>query len=167
MKKIIAIVCIIICVFSVIACEDSGVNNSIDPPISAATIEPEITTSPVQYDIKFNEWTFIKNWEDKNSIVLSMTWTNTTNETKGFDTACSVMAYQNGIELERSFLSIGNESNWHTLEDNKDLSIRPGTTLEVAVTFIVRDNTSPIEIEVKDWISFDNTIHASTTIPLT
>ncbi len=59
-------------------------------------------------------------------------------------------AYQDGIGLESSFLDGGSdELGW-------DVKVKPGTTKEVSKVYILRDDSTQIELEISELISFSD-----------
>ena len=123
--------------------------------------EPEKTTDP---NVTITGYDIVTDSEGKNCVVLFLTWTNTSEETTMFATSYTVSAYQDGIGLESSILI----NDKYTDLCNACLTeIRPGATLDVAVDFALRSDNPIIEIEVDEWISFDDEILISSTIDMT
>lgn len=91
-----------------------------------------------------------KNWEGKNSIKITYNFTNNSSEAQSFDVALKDDAYQDGIGLESSFLDGGSdELGW-------DVKVKPGTTKEVSKVYILRDDSTQIELEISELISFSD-----------
>ena len=76
-------------------------------------------------------------------------FTNNSEETTACIYQFSDQAFQNGVELETSFFSI------EDIEDNESKEIRPGVSVEVYSLFKTQD-TSMVELEVSEWISFSD-----------
>ncbi len=91
-----------------------------------------------------------KNWEGKNSIKITYNFTNNSSDAISFDVALKDEAYQDGIGLESSFLDGGSdELGW-------DVKVKPGTTKEVSKVYILRDESTQIELEISELISFSD-----------
>lgn len=85
-------------------------------------------------------------------LVLYFDFTNDTEENKAFSTSFSVYAFQNGVEIDHSM--------WHVNENTKNSNreVQPGTTVVVAESFVLSEDTSAVEIEIRPWVSFDDDI---------
>lgn len=101
--------------------------------------------------VKYLKHEFIVDRSDKDCIVIYYEFTNNSKEKQIFSHVVDDMAFQNGVELERSIWKIDDE------EDNDYLEIKPGATIIVYSTFVLR-NDSPVEIELEEWISFDDKV---------
>lgn len=96
-----------------------------------------------------------RNWEDKESVKITYEFTNNSNEAQSFDIALSDELYQNGIGLESSFTDDNDDEDFIC-----DVKIQPGTTKEVYKVYILRDTSTPIDVEISEFISFnDDKLH--------
>ena len=59
-------------------------------------------------------------------------------------------AYQDGIGLETTFLDGGSD------ELGLDVKVKPGTTKEVSKIYLLRDDTTKIDIEISELVSFSD-----------
>lgn len=100
-----------------------------------------------------------KDWTGKDSVLITYEFTNNSDNAISFDVALDARAYQNGIGLETAILD----------EDTDlflDVDIKPGITKEVKKAYILGDTSSNIEIEISEWISFnDEKITATVELP--
>lgn len=87
------------------------------------------------------------------AIVVTYTWTNNSDKNASFDVALDAKAYQNGVELEVNCFVDGAECL-----DVRD--VRPGTTTTLKQAYKLAD-TSEVEVEVKELLSFNDDIIAS------
>lgn len=177
MKRFLAILCALTLIFSLAGCivvetptEDADAptaenSTTTTPEVSTpvATPEYEIQENPEDsdYAAEITGYALGKNYEDKDCLIVYITWTNNSNETCAYYTALNAYAYQNGIELESSFpSSISNDENAYEIYENGQLELRPGASINVAEYFILRDpaNINDIEVEVHDWISWEEII---------
>ena len=98
-----------------------------------------------------------KNWEGKDSVKIVYNFTNNASDSMSFDSALEDKVYQDGIALETTFDSDDDSGNqiW-------DVAIKPGITKEVAKLYVLRNSTSDLEVEVGEWISFNDTKYTTT-----
>lgn len=101
--------------------------------------------------------TMCKNWEGKDSVKIVYNFTNNASDSMSFDTALEDKVYQDGIALEKTFNSDDSDG-----EQVWDVAIKPGITKEVAKLYVLRNTTSDLEIEVGEWLSFDDTKYTTT-----
>lgn len=94
--------------------------------------------------------TICNDWSGKKAVLITYEFTNNSKEAKSFDIALSDEAYQNGIGLETSFID-GNAD-----EIGLDVKIKPGTSKDVSKVYILRDETTPIDIEITEFISLSD-----------
>lgn len=89
-----------------------------------------------------------KDWEGKDAILITYSFTNNSEDAVSFDVALDASPYQNGIGLETAILD--DET------DIVDVDIKLGVTKEVKKAYLLRDTTSDIEIEITEFFSFSN-----------
>lgn len=94
--------------------------------------------------------TICNDWSGKKAVLITYEFTNNSKEAKSFDIALSDEAYQDGIGLETSFID-GNAD-----EIGLDVKIKPGTSKDVSKVYILRDETTPIDIEITEFISLSD-----------
>lgn len=90
-----------------------------------------------------------KEWTGKDAVLITYEFTNNSEDAISFDVALDAKAYQDGIGLETAILE----------EDTDlgiDVEIKPGVTKEVKKAYVLRDTTTPVEIEVSELISFSD-----------
>lgn len=97
-----------------------------------------------------------KNWEGKDSIKVVYNYTNNASDSVSFDTALEDKVYQDGIALETTFNSDDDSDNFY------DVAIKPGITKEVTKMYLLRNSTSDLEIEVGEWLSFNDAKYTTT-----
>lgn len=103
------------------------------------------------YFVEINESAKIKkNRDGEPVIIISFDWTNNSDETTSAMVSFGEQAFQDGIELESSFQSSLYES------DNYSREIRPGTTITVERAFELNNETSVVEFEVSNWLSWND-----------
>lgn len=83
-------------------------------------------------------------------IVITYAWTNNSEDTTSAMVATSEKAFQDGIELDSAY----------TVKDvdfsNNSKDVRPGTTIDIKKAFVLTSDSSIVEFEVTEWISFSD-----------
>ena len=85
------------------------------------------------------------------AVVITYSWTNNSSETTSPFASISTAVFQNGVGMQSAFIyddSVYDSSAYMT-------DVRPGTTIDVQEAFSLQDTTSPIEVEVSEWLSSD------------
>lgn len=91
-----------------------------------------------------------KDWSGKDAIKITYSFTNNSKDAESFDLALTDEAYQDGIGLETTFLDGGSD------ELGLDVKVKPGTTKEVSKIYLLRDDTTKIDIEISELVSFSD-----------
>ncbi|MBE6720280.1 MAG: DUF5067 domain-containing protein [Ruminococcaceae bacterium] len=92
-----------------------------------------------------------KDWEGKDAVKITYSFTNNNKEPQSFDIALADNVYQDGVELEDTFID-ADEDDWGV-----DVKIKQGVTKEVIKVYKLRDKTTDLEVEIGEWLSFDDT----------
>lgn len=90
-----------------------------------------------------------KNWEGKDAVKITYVFTNNASDAQSFDLALNDDLYQDGIGLESSFISV--DDDWGI-----DVKIQPGATKEVSKVYLLRDKTTPIDVEIAELFSLND-----------
>lgn len=170
MKKIFAFILALCMVFSLVACggdETTTVTETMTTPPTTEYVEVVETTLPPEttnefvpspeapvLDFDITGFDLIEDYEGNPALIVFFIWTNGGEETAMFDVEYSVSAFQDGISLDHATLDW--EHEYEEVNSNLMTEIRPGATIEVAHVFKLRSETPIVEIEVDEWISFDN-----------
>lgn len=92
------------------------------------------------------------------AVVITYGFTNNSNENTCFASACSANVFQNGVQCPLAF---GTDYDSGTSMQQ----VQPGGTNHPELMYEI-EGTSPIEVEVEDFMSFDDTILAKKTFTL-
>ena len=91
-----------------------------------------------------------KNWEGKDAVKITYSFTNNSSDSASFDIALDDEVYQDGIQLESSFIS-SDDDDWGI-----DVKIKPGMSKDVSKVYILRDKNTDLEVEISELISFSD-----------
>ena len=174
MKKILAFILALCMVFSLVACATSN-----DTPTVTETLTVTEPTVVEEVEIVETEETFpdedaefvpspeapildfdvtgfdiIEDYEGNPCLIVYFIWTNTTNETTNFWLTYNTRAFQDGIEL--TGITFIDDTENAELMNNDSVNLRPGATIELAKTFVLRSDSSIVEVEVWNNFSFDS-----------
>ena len=154
------VVAIIVLIFAVAGGSDETPTDTNTPSQGVEAESKQNVDGEIgDYVCKVKSADICKNWEGKNSVKVVYEFTNNYSEPRSFDTALEAKLFQEGIGLETTFIS-GDDDN-----AIYDVEIKPGTTKDVVKYYVLRDTTTTIEVEIAEWISF-NDEKITTTITL-
>lgn len=80
-------------------------------------------------------------------LVVDFEFTNNFVEAASFSYLCKDTAYQNGIECENDTEAAGTTPNLLSVQ------VQPGATKKISIGYKLKDKSSAVEIEIKDWLS--------------
>lgn len=93
-----------------------------------------------------------KDYEGKPAIVVTYAWTNNSEETTSAMVSVGAKAFQDGVQLESAVI-VGDDS-YDSGTSMKE--VRPGTTIDVQCAYVLTSETSTVEFELTEWISFSD-----------
>ena len=97
--------------------------------------------------------TGIKDYEGKDAVGIKYEFTNNGEEAESASTAIYTAAYQNGVEMDYTYLD---EENAPEECLNRDKSIKPGVTLVCAEYFSLDGTKADVEFELRAAFSMSN-----------
>lgn len=103
------------------------------------------------YTVSILNHELTEDYEGNPAIRVYFDFTNNSEDTASFYIATSVKAFQNGIELETAVCIDDVEADDNNLKD-----IKQGATLQCTRIFLLDDDSSPVEIEASELISWDD-----------
>jgi len=161
MKKTILILLAVVLPLTLISCLEFEIDSSKDSPLAYNdTTEPDsggksnvmLNSGTIDdYLIIIKSMQLSTNYKDEPSVIITYDFTNNSDEAKSFVFAVSSTVFQDGIECESTISSFKDKS---FNSDNQMKDIKPGATLEVQKIYKLNNETSDIEVEVSEWISF-------------
>lgn len=96
------------------------------------------------YEMYIDNAEIVENSDGNEVLRVYLNFTNNSDEAKNFFSACSTIAYQDGVQLEADYSvnSVAEDANY-------SVEIEPGETIRVTRCFALRSN-SEVEVEVFD-----------------
>ena len=152
MKKLLALILAIVLVatFGIFAL-GSGEDSESDQGSGNAD-----NTEIGDYSVVIDSCRLAKDYEGKNVVIVKYKFTNNADDAAAFYLTFDDAVYQNGVGLNEAYV-IKDNANYNA--DNKTKEIKKGASLDVEVAYELNDNTTDIEVEVKELFSFsDKTI---------
>lgn len=158
-KRVWFILLIVIAVIVIIAAVASGgkgsdTGNQPSGSNSGAVVNNGGDSNLGKSKVEIKSCTLTKDFEGSPAAVVTFSYTNNGKEAQAFDIAFITHAYQNGIEAEKCYF-LQDESYENT--NNQSKEIKPGVTIDVKVAYKLNDTKSPVEVEVGQFLSFDDT----------
>ncbi len=104
------------------------------------------------YHVEIKGASLTKDYEGKSAIVITYAWTNNSDDTTSAMVSIGNKAFQDGVQLESAVI-VGDDS-YDAEASMKD--VRPGTTIDVQCAYVLTSETSTVEFELTEWISFSD-----------
>ncbi|GHU77878.1 hypothetical protein AGMMS49992_27040 [Clostridia bacterium] len=131
-------------------------NNSLNPSsVDGVLAEGDIGN----YHIAILGASMTKNYEKKDTIAIKCEWSHTNDEAKNFTNAIRYKAYQDGSQIGSTILDFDEEGRY----------IKSGAIRQIEFGFVLANLTSPVEIEITEWMSFSSKkekVEYTFTLPL-
>lgn len=156
-KRVWFILLIIVAVIVIIAIATSGggsSNSGEQPTNSGAVVADSGESNLGKSKVEIKSCSLSTDYEGSPVAVVTYSYTNNGTEAQAFDIAFITHAYQNGVEAEKAYVL--SDENYEK-NNNQSKEIKPGVTIDVMVAYKLNDTTSPVEVEVGQFLSFDNT----------
>ena len=121
---------------------------------SAAGVEDK-DTNLGDYQVEIKSCRLAKDYEGKAVVIVKYGFTNNAEEATAFYLAFEDNVYQNGIGLNEAYI-LADSANYSS--DNQTKEIKKGASLDVEVAYELNDQTTSVEIEVKELFSFNDSV---------
>ena len=145
-------------------CGGSSSSSSSDSSSNKETQEEQVVEQPEKEEEKkadskiavtIDGATLGQDYDGNPAVIVTYTFTNVSSENaESFLVACYAQVYQNGVECEYAYVP--------DLEGDSSTNVKAGASYTLQQAYKVSD-TSPIEVEVRETFSFDNTPIATAT----
>lgn len=140
--------------FAVASGSDS--NETVTQTGETAVASSETNQDLGQYKLEIKTARLTKDYEGKKVIVITYGFTNNADNAAAFTWTFDDKVYQNGVSLEKCYV-IADGDPYDEANQNKE--IKNGVSLDVEVAYVLNNDTTPVDVEVKELISFsDKTI---------
>ncbi len=151
---IIAVIAVVLIIIAVAGSSGSGDKNNTDTSAttnsSVEADKTEVSNNTIgDYGCVVKSAKLTKNWEGKDTVLLTYEFTNNSSNPASFDIALTDHVYQAGIGLETTFLSDDDT-------DYLDVQIKPGVSKDVRKAYVLRDTSTDLEVEIEELISFSD-----------
>lgn len=128
--------------------EDAAENTETNDSDTDASAEGSGTVG--DYDIEIKSAALAQDYEGNPAIIITYAWTNNSNDTTNAMTSMYSQAFQDGVELETAMIL---DSDVYD-SDASMKDVRPGTTIDIQAAYVLDSETSVVEFEVSEWLTF-------------
>lgn len=104
------------------------------------------------YHVEIKGASLTTDYEGNPTVVITYAWTNNSDDTTTSLSSVHARAFQDGVQLENAIVM--NEDAFDSSSYMKE--VRPGTTIDVQNAFVLTSETSTIEVEIEELISFSD-----------
>lgn len=127
---------------------NNGNNNQ-----NSSSTQNNATSNLGKYNIIIDSYRLAEDLFGNPVVIVKYKFTNNSSNSAAFYTTLDANVYQNGVGLTESYF-VDDSANYSS--DNQTKEIKTGVILEVEVAYELNDTTTPIEVEVTEWISLNN-----------
>ncbi len=130
---------------------DSSYSEKYDDEVDANTGDDSSDTSDNvigDYKCVVKEAKLCKDYAGKDAVLITYEFTNNASDATSFDVALSDSVYQDGVGLETAVLDEDT--------DLVDVEIKPGVTKDVKKAYVLRDASTPLEVEISELFSLSD-----------
>lgn len=147
--------------------EQQGHTVAVVEPEEVVEVEDVEETGPNlgDYDVVINSWNIVNDYEGNPAISIVYDFTNYYEKAESYMLAINEDVYQNGIQLDSVLFLEGWQDGADASVDT-DTKIQPGSTISVTKTYLLRDTTTPITVEMKKLFDFVDDYKVEFTITL-
>ena len=143
-------------VFALFALASSdSTNTTTDQGNGSADTTTTSETNLGDYQVEIKSCRLAKDFENKDVVIVMYGFTNNGKNAISFTGAFDEEVYQNGVGLNRSWV-VDDSANYD--EGNQTKEIKTGASLDVEIAYELNDTATDIEVEVKQFLSFDNSV---------
>lgn len=130
--------------------DSTNATNASNQSVSVESTEKETNGVIGDYVCTVKSAKLCKDYDGKSAVKVTYEFTNNSSEAESFDVALQDDVYQDGVGLETAYFSDEDSDN------GIDVKIKPGNTKEVSKIYKLRDEKTPLDIEISEWISFSD-----------
>jgi hypothetical protein len=101
------------------------------------------------YAVTIKECKVTKTYDGKAAVIITYEWTNNSDEAKSFSLAFEDKVYQNGVECTDGILG-GDAIEYGDVYAD----VKPGVTFAVQAAYELQDESTPVDVELKEMSLF-------------
>lgn len=155
MKKIFVTLMTMFALMMLTACGGASVgsadsNTATEPAAKIESAKPASEGSFGDCYVKINDACIVEDGDGDSALQVDFDFTNNSSEATYFTLASYPQAFQDGVELELTWIEAESEEY-----DNSYKDIRDGATLKCCLFYKLRNETSDVELEVSDQIDYN------------
>ena len=155
MRKINLVLAVLLIALFAVFAMGSGEDTSADQGSGSASVENKVEGAIGKYAVLIDSCRLAEDYEGSPVVIVKYTFTNVSDDNAAaFFTTLNENVYQNGVGLNEAFV-LEDSANYDSGNQTKE--IKKGASIEVEVAYKLNDTTSDIEVEVEEFISFNNT----------
>ena len=165
LKKLICLLAAasVIVIFGLFAISSSEDSQSSDQTSAENGNEAVVSEKPKnnlgKYNVVIKSCRLAEDYKGTPIVIVTYEFTNNSDDATSFSFSVTDSVFQNGIGLNECYV-VDDSANYSS--DNQLKDIKPGSTLDVEVAYTLNDNETDLEVEVKELISFKDTVVTKT-----
>lgn len=132
-----------------------------ETPAETPTEAPtEDDTTLGDFKVEIKSFRLASDYEGDPVIIITYGFTNVSDDdAASFMYSVEDTVYQNGVGLNKAYF-LNDNANYSS--DNQTKELKMGASLDVEVAYELNDTTSDVEVEVKEFISFNDKVLTKT-----
>lgn len=119
--------------------------------LSAAPVG-EVSGTLGDYDVSVVSHRLGQDYQGNPAIIVTFGFTNNGDDASNFMTSLSYKAFQDGVQLESAIMTGDDSGNG----DSQTRNVKPGAGTEVSAAYLLTSSTSPVELEIEEFLSFSD-----------
>ena len=152
-KRILSIVAVIalLLAYGLFAMASGSSEDADNQGSDSATTDSGKDSNIYYYNVVIKSCRLAKDYSGNPIAIVTYTFTNNAEDATCFMYAFNDAVYQNGVGLNKCYLA-SDSANYSS--ENQTKQIKTGATLDVEVAYVLNDETTDLEVEVKRLINF-------------
>ena len=104
-----------------------------------------------EYELLYKEAKIMEDSDGNDALVLSVDFVNNSKDITSYVWSIFHTAVQNGTELDDAVVFVDNDS-YDLISDSQLTEVKPGTTLEIQLAFVLVDAVSEVEVNFEELV---------------
>ncbi len=155
MKKTKLLLTILLVVLFAVFAMGSGEDTSSTQEPGKVSTEGKVDGAIGNYAVVIDSCRLAEDYEGDPVVIVKYIFTNVnSDESTAFYVAFDENVYQDGVGLNEAYI-LDDSANYSS--DNQTKAIKKGASIEVEVAYELNDTVTDIEVEVEEFISFNDT----------